>query len=261
MQGVSFYKITADVPGGKIYFSDRRFDAFKSEIIRLFEVLDAAHNSNSIDSETINNIIKKRDDCMHKVVAVRYSLALIEAELSNKPTGDEARSYSEMVSNNMCAEAELKNEVLIYETENFLFHVKSSLDVLIQLLKYIPEFSYLKKPGQRNNKDRESFDFDCNMPSKNTPQQMRNHQHIKLANLLEIEIAQWIRTLRSMRNDIAHRSGLHGFSSYTYNSNLGKVINPRMPIGEEVGKYCNDIYQKLISLYKKIINEHILPKL
>lgn len=37
----------------------------------------------------------------------------------------------------MCPKTEFKNDILIFETESFLFQVKSSLDILIQSLKYV----------------------------------------------------------------------------------------------------------------------------
>lgn len=241
----------------KIFFSDRRLDQFRAPIIKLFEQLECVYNA-SFPEETIKEILRKRKDCEHKLMAVRYALTLIQSEVAQKMSDDEAREYSEMIKNGFCDEAELKNEVLIYETEAFLFQVKSSLDILIQLLKNIPDYAALNKGGTL---DTESFDIYSNSRNKSTIEKIKEAGDTALAGYLEEQISLWIESLNKLRNEITHRSGLQGFTSFVYVSNTGSLVDAKMPDGTGVDKYCEDIYAKLFALLEKVITEFIIPKI
>ena len=185
-------------------------------------------------------------------MGARYSLALIQQEISNKLSDSEVKNYSQIISSKICNKAELKNEVLLYETESFLFQVKSNLDILIQLLKYVPNYSYLDTSG---DKEREDFSI------KETPKIMRKNGDADLAKFFEQECAEWIEELSSLRNEITHRSGLTGFTSFIFDSGTELVTDPRMPNGRLVEEYCSEIYERLLVMYEKIFKEFILPKL
>jgi hypothetical protein len=136
--------------------------------------------------------------------------------------------------------------------------VKSSLDILVQLLKNIPGYEVLGLGGAI---DRESFDIDSNSRKKNTTQKIKEAGDSVLADYLESEINLWIRGLNKFRNDITHRSGLQGFTSFVYVSSTGSLVGPKMPDGTGVDQYCKDIYTKLFSLFEKVITEFIIPKI
>jgi hypothetical protein len=254
---ISYYQIVMN----KIFFCDRRFDQFRKPIISLFEQLECTYNSN-FPEEVIKEIIRKRKDCEHKLTAVRYALTLIQVEIGQKISDQEVREYSEMIKNRICGEAELKNEVLMYETEAFLFQVKSSLDILIQLLKNIPNYRILSSGGTT---DRESFDIDSSSREKSTVQKIREANNPALADYLEGEIDLWIRDLNKLRNEITHRSGLQGFTSFVYVSvyvsSTGSLVDPKMPDGTAVDQYCADVYTKLFALFEKVIAEFVIPKI
>lgn len=249
----SYYQIVMN----KIFFSDRRLDQFRKPIIGLFEQLECTYNSN-FPEEAIKEIMGKRKDCEHKLTAVRYALTLIQVEIGQKISDKEAREYSEMIKNGICSEAELKNEVLMYETEAFLFQVKSSLDILIQLLKNIPNYKILSSGGTT---DRESFDIDSSPRKKSIVQKIREANDPTLADYLEGEIDLWIRDLNKLRKEITHRSGLQGFTSFVYVSSTGSLVDPKMPDGTAVDQYCADVYTKLFALFEKVITGFVIPKI
>lgn len=267
----SFYKIIGKKGKGcKIFFTDRRMDEFRPQVYGIFSIMDIVDGSYSPKLEdfatgryqeiidNIKNIKRKTEDCFHKVIAARYHLALIQQEISNCPSVKDLKNYSEMVAHKMCNQAELKNDVLVYETEAFLFQTRTNLDILMQLLKYIPEYKYL---DDKNKKDTESFIFDNKIKEKNTTAKMRLNNHTGVANFIDDQIVDWIKELNEMRKEIAHRSGLKGFTNFVFDSGSEKVIHPKMPNGEKVDEYCIMIFDKLLALYKKVFQDFILPKL
>ncbi len=264
----SYYKINKD----KIFFTDRRTDEFREHVHKIFDTMDIVggiYNPTPRDLisgkyqeniDLVENIKRKVEDCRHKAIAARYHLALIKQETLNSPSEEDMKNYSGMIRHKMCNKAELKNDILIYETESFLFQIKTNLDIIIQLLKYIPEYNYL---GLKNlkDKDSESFVFDRKKISDNTINKMIANEHTEMANFFSTQIDNWVRELNKMRNEITHRSNLKGFTSFVFDSDSEKVIHPQMPNGIEVNKYCTDIFDKLMILYQKVFQDFILPKL
>lgn len=185
---------------------------------------------------------------------MRYALAMIEQETSICPTAEDLKGCSEMIAHKMCAEAEIKNEVLIYETESFLFQVKSNLDILIQLLKYI--YIYLKEKGN----DREALIIEKGH-KPTTVELMRVNGDVTMADFFEEQINEWISELNMMRNKITHRSGLTEFTSFIFQSKTEKVVKPKMPNGRDVDEYCRDIFNKSLNIYKTVAERFILTKL
>lgn len=257
----SFYKIVGQRGiGCKIYFSDKRLDNFRKEIYDVFSPIEMVHGSSLVDDVMSENILRKKEDCLHKVIGVRYCLLLIENEIANKLSKKEIKNYSEMIANKMCNQAELKNEVLIYETEAFLFQVKSSLDILVQLLKYVPGYEYL---DSKRDFDSESFIFDKKnkKEKENTVNKMIENKDTAIGNFFVQQTDEWIRELNDMRNIIAHRSGLVGFTSFVFDSGSEQIIDPQILSGKKVEEYCSNIFKKLLALHKRIVTDFILPKL
>lgn len=264
---MSYYQIVDK----KIFFSDRRMDPYYQDVYSVFELFDAIDGSYTPPTieefnrdgfskkqeriELLKNLKGKADDCRYKAVAVRYSLALIEQEMSICPTAEDLKNYSEMIAHKMCPEAEIKNEVLIYETESFLFQVKSNLDILVQLLKHI--YPYL---DEKKGRDKESFNIRQD-DKFNTVDFMRSNGDIEMADFFAGQIDDWIEKLNIMRNTITHRSGLPGFTSFVFKSDTEEVVKPKMYEGRDVDEYCRDIFNKLLNLYKVVAEEFVLKKL
>ncbi len=266
----SFYKIVGEPGRGcKIFFSDKRLDRLRVPINKVFSQMDAVDGSYILDlkdlitgknkkiTNSIENIKRKTEDCLHKIMAARYSLSLIENEILSAPSEIEMKNYSEMIANKMCNQAELKNEVLIYETEAFLFQVRTNIDIVIQLLKYVPGHDYLEDKNRKS--DNEAFVFD--KLEKDTTYKMRENSYFEMADFFNKEVNDWIRELNKMRNEIAHRSGLNGFTNFVFDSGMEEVIHPKMPNGKDVEKYCSDIFDRLLTFYGKIFSDFVLPKI
>ncbi|MFA5155583.1 MAG: hypothetical protein WC453_04070 [Patescibacteria group bacterium] len=262
---MSRYKIVRDKNKCRILFSDRKLDSYYDEIYGIFEIpiegfyvapktIDELKTGKPVKVIDLhNNLRQKVEDCFHKVRAARYSLFLIESEIGGGPSPEEMTQYSEMIKSGMCPKAELINEVLINETESFIFQVRSNLDIIIQLLKHL--YSYLKVGGV----DREALIFGRKL-GENTTDLMRSNGNHELAGFFDKEINEWIVKLNTLRNDISHRSGLKGFSCFVYESDSGNVVEPLMPDGEEVRKYCQTVYGKLLDLYKHIFKDYLIPE-
>jgi hypothetical protein len=265
MSSESHYKIIKEGKGCRLLFSDQRLDNYYDEILSIFEIpIEGFYvPPRSIDEfntgkptkiiEWHDKIREKVEDCRHKVTAVRYGLALIQAEIGVGPSAETMRQYSEMIRHEMCAKAELMNEVLINETESFIFQTRSNLDIVVQLLKHL--YPYLAEKG----KDRESFKSD-RRAGKTTADIMRDNGHEKMSLFFDAQIDSWIQNLNTLRNEIAHRSALKGFSCFVYESGGGRVIKPLMPDGTDLNEYCQDVYIKLLSLYKYMFEHFVVPE-
>ena len=143
---------------------------------------------------------------------------------------------------------EIENPKLVYETEAFLFQVKSCLDVLIQALteviqKLKPIDSLRKKKGKAGGEI-------INALNKNG--------FPKLASLFEKNCIEWIQDLTEMRDQITHHGNLHGFNCFIeepYKGSEKVVIHyPTMPSKIKVDEYCQDIYDKLLILYETALS-------
>jgi hypothetical protein len=236
------------------------------DVFALFDAIDGSYTPSRSAEESMSgkfagriallqSLKKKADDCRHKAVAARYSLAMIEREMAVRLTAEDVKGYSEMIAHKMCREAELKNEVLIYETESFLFQIKSNMDIIVQLLKHL--YPYLKRKG---NGDNESFSITEGNPY-NTVDLMRNSGGVKMADFFQKQVDEWFKELNGMRNNITHRSGLPGFDCLIFRSDTEEVVKPKMPNGRDVDEYCRDIFDKLMKVYKTIAEEFVMPKL
>jgi len=260
---MSYYQIVKD----KIFFSDRRMDAFYEDVYSVFRLFDAVDGSYTPPAcveelarareriELLKKLRIKVDDCCHKAFAVRYALALIEQETLVCPTAEELKNYSEMIGHKMCREAELKNDVLIYETEAFLFQVRSNMDMIMQLLKHV--YPYLDK---KKGDDCESFKTSKD-DKWNTVDLMRGNGDTDMANFFQKQVDEWFTELNKMRNMIAHRSGLIEFKSVVFKSETEEVVKPKMPNEKNVDEYCRDIFRRLMEIYKTVAEEFVLPKL
>lgn len=97
------------------------------EIDSLFEKI-----SKVASDKSAHQILKKLDDCKHKLYAVEFHLKQIVQEIKERVAEFE-RNYSAASG----AAIEIANHVLIYETEAFLFQVKSNLDLMVQVMGHV----------------------------------------------------------------------------------------------------------------------------
>lgn len=264
MSQVSRYQIVHD----KVILSDLRFDVDNEEIHKLFDKLNIINGIYTKNIEDFSNgkleeierirenLERKREDLKHKIMAIKYSLSLIKEQYKYVST-------KEFIENNRAVtklgrKTEFINEVLIYETESFLFQVKSSLDIFVQFLKFIPRFNYLQKCKE----DRESFVLKSYGKNKSTADKIIENGDVEFGNLVNCNVDNWIFDLNKRRNDITHRSKLKSFTNFVYEVKNDKIIDPKMNnSGENVLSYCKKNYSNLFSFYEIVIDKFILPEL
>ena len=155
----------------------------------------------------------------------------------------------------MCPKTEFKNDVLIFETESFLFQVKSSLDILIQALKYI----YFCLEDTKKSYDNEDFkvcDDDRSILIK-----LNKWWYNELADFFKQEYILWIKDLVEMRNTITHRSNLKNFSCFIFFCQTNFLEKPKMPSWEYTEEYCEKVYENLLNLYRKVFEDFLLIEL
>lgn len=155
----------------------------------------------------------------------------------------------------MCPKTEFKNDILIFETESFLFQVKSSLDILIQSLKYV--YIWLED----KNKDYDNEDFKICNNNKSIIFKLNKWWYKELANCFDYECSLWIKDLIELRNTITHRSWLENFFCFMFYNETNILEKPRMPSWEFLDKYCEKIYENLLKLYETIFKNFLLIEL
>jgi hypothetical protein len=182
-------------------------------------------------------------DCRHKLYAVKYHLTTIQSEI--KARVEEFRTNYRA---NSGTALELENQRLIFETEAFLFQVKSSLDLLTQALGHaIPplrSFHSFAHKGSGNEKRAGGKVIDT----------LARTGFNELSELFEEHRKKWIQNLVAMRDEVTHYSRLKGFrcfveEPYTGHSEV-QIHYPTMPCGLRVDRYCQDVYEGLLQLYR-----------
>ena len=196
----------------------------------------------------------KIHDCKHKLYAVRYHLRTIKDE-TDKRFKDFQKNYKAASG----ASFEQENPILIYETESFLFQVKSNLDLMVQALSHVVPslksfrtFAHSGTPGQLDYLAGGKFIKELGKASEQ-----------ELQGIFDTNRTEWIQEMTIWRDTITHYSKLRNFFCFIEEPYCGEdvVIHyPSMPNGERLDDYCNKIYENLIRLYRevfKIINNKL----
>ena len=150
---------------------------------------------------------------------------------------------------------EIANHVLIYETEAFLFQVKSNLDLMVQVMGHV--IPSLK-----------SFRTFSHSGAHGTPEyaaggkvikQLRASGEIDMANLFDAHRTSWIEEMTIMRDTITHYSELRGFHCFVEEPYRGdgqvQIHYPTMPSSERVDAYCEKTYDQLCDLYRSTFSQ------
>jgi len=198
-------------------------------------------------SENDNQLSQKLHDCTHKLHGVKYHLETIQKEVAKR-----VEEFQKDYSAGSGVSTEIKNPRLVYETEAFLYQVKSSLDLLVQVLgSRIPPLAstptFKKKPVD-GVKHAGGAVIDA----------LSKNGFPALAELFEKYRSQWIQKLVDMRDTATHYSQLKGFHCFIEEPFLGKgqitIHFPSMPTGERVDTYCEETYKNLLDLYNTVLN-------
>jgi len=202
----------------------------------------------SVSERGMDDLTKKLHDCRHKLYAVRYHLNAIEREIDER-VADFEKQYAAMSG----AGLELANPVLIYETEAFLFQVKSSLDLMTQALGSV--FSPLKSRLTFAHKgSRRTSNY---VAGGKVIDRLEKSGERELAKLFEDHRSAWIQDMTIWRDTITHHSGLRDFRCFMEEPYRGgnrvTIHYPRMPSRERVDAYCQKTYDLLCELYRSVL--------
>jgi hypothetical protein len=195
---------------------------------------------------------QKLRDCIHKLHGVRYHLKTIQQEVS-----DRVEEFRKEYTAGSGITTEIENPRLTYETEAFLFQVKSSLDLLIQALgTRVPPLKTMTTFKHKNvdGKNHAGGTVIIALSTNGFPE---------LARIFEENRIHWIQHLVEMRDTVTHYSQLKGFHCFLegpYKGPDGVTIHyPSMPNGDRVDQYCEDVFSLLLALYNEILNN--LPEI
>lgn len=242
MENKSYYQLKRD----RLIFSDLRMDIFKHDIFAFLNEL-----KKNIDP--LSGLGKKIEDCEHKIHAVNYHLTLIRSEVKKG-----IPLHTSEMRGKLGNFTEFQNDILIFETESFLFQIQAALDILVQVLKY--QYPTLKDK-RHPEEDVESFRGLKHIAGASTIKDLcaSGDMYDKLlADFFEIEVSKWIQEMNEMRNTIAHRSGLEGFACFTIDHRHNdSVKEPILPSGKNLQKYCEETFSSLLNLYENIFKNFI----
>lgn len=214
--------------------SDKRIGSLISK------VLDA---SKALNNKTLEN---KLIVCRHKLHAVRYHLSTLKTEIKER-----VEDFKKNHSAGSGVALERENPRLIYETEAFLFQIKSSLDLLTQALGcVIPPLKGMHTFSSKN------IDGVKHAGGK-VINALKENNFEELSSLFERHRKKWIQELVKMRDDVTHYSHLRGFNCFIEEPYMGKgqvtIHYPTMPSGIKVDDYCQEVYKELLELYESAL--------
>jgi len=191
-------------------------------------------------------LYEKLADCRHKLHAVRYHLLTIKSEIKER-----VEEFQKNYKANSGISFEIENPRLVYETEAFLFQVKSSLDLLTQSLgcvipplKSMHSFKSRKVDGVEHS-------------GGAVINALRLNGFVELGTFFDEHRVMWIQELIVMRDTITHYSRLRDFHCFIEEPFKGEKVTihfPTMPTGTRVDSYCESAFEKLLTLYKEALN-------
>ena len=207
-----------------------------------------ARTISSTSEHRRDDLTKKLHDCKHKLYAVRYHLKAIKREIDER-IADFKEQYEAMSG----AGCEQWNPVLIYETEAFLFQVKSNVDLMIQALgsvvpslKNFDTFKHKGTPGKLGY-----------VAGGKVIKELEKSGKCELARLFDSQRQEWIQQMTLWRTTITHYSGLRDFHCFVEEPYRGgdqvNIYYPTMPSGERVDVYCQAVYHRLCELYQSVL--------
>jgi len=191
------------------------------------------------------DLVTKLNDCRHKLYAVRYHMTAIKNEIELR-----VEEFENNYSAGAGAQIEVQNPVLIYETEGFLFQVKSNIDLLVQVVGHlvpsVKSFRTFRHAGEAGNY----------VSGGKVIRKLSESDEDDLATAFEGHRQRWIQDMTIMRDTITHHSSLRDFHCFVEEPYRGgdavNIHYPTMPSGERVDVYCERIYDALRQLYQEV---------
>jgi len=182
-------------------------------------------------------LVTKLNDCKHKMYAVRYHYLVIDTEINRQ-----IEKYNKPLEEVWGVDKEAWNPKLVYETEAYLFQVRSNLDLIVQALgEIIPCLA----------------EFDN--ASKKAVMSLDINNEKMLADFFRGQYNSRIGDLKHLRDTITHYSGLKDFQCFVEKGYKGgdevQVIRPEIKTGVDLLEYFKATYRNLFNFYSAILYE------
>jgi hypothetical protein len=134
----------------------------------------------------------------------------------------------------------------VYEIESFLFQIKSTLDVLAQIIGMT--FS-LQGIGTYSN------DGDIIIKKLKEDKNI-NQSALELSEII-LHHKTWVADIIDMRDEVTHFSDLEGFLCFVQHawsgSSTADISYPSMPDGQRARKYMEGVWLEIMSLVSGVI--------
>lgn len=186
-------------------------------------------------------------DCKHKLYGVRW-----HHERFLQTVEETKRKIAAQGPGIVGVASERQDPSIIYVFEDFLFQVKSSIELLEAAIKIGLKIPKVKDAKKQQSKCEEVY-------GKRLLDALRDMKRKSLADMLENQWKQWIFDLTKMRNVVAHQSQLKGFSCFVEDAieqgGAHIITPPKMPSGEFADEYCQKIWTNLFNLHEEIFAE------
>ncbi len=185
-------------------------------------------------------------DCKHKLYAIRWHERSVRKAIQGEI--DELRDQLPRISG---ITSERLNQAIINLTEDFLFQVVSSIEILTKALHYVVPCLQTQRQGRGN--DRTNF-----LEGKRLLAKLAESGEEGLANHFRSVWDEWLHELTEMRNTVTHRSALDGFECVRVDPYDGQKIiirPPEMPSGQPVQDYCEEILENTLNLHQYVFDD------
>ncbi len=211
----------------------------------------------SIFQEIISLVKEKQEkdlynsilNCKHKLYAVDYHRKVIMKTIEEK-----VERFKVHPTPPLGVTIETENPILVYETEAFLFQVKSNLDLITKtlgcVLPQLRSYRTFRHSGDNINSEYKAGGKIIKGLQKTGEQD--------LAEIFDNHRKEWIQQMTIWRDTISHYSGLENFNCFIeepYLENEATMHYPTMPSGERLDNYCQKTFDNLLSLYQEIFEE------
>lgn len=228
----------------KIKFDIKESSNVNEKIERIFEEINSLVKENK-EKDLYNNL----SNCKHKLYAVDYHRKVIMKAIEEK-----VQRFRDDPKPPIGVTTETDNPILVYETEAFLFQVKSNLDLITQTLGCV-------FPRLKNHRTFKHSGDDINSEYKAGGKIIKELQKTgeqDLAEIFDKHRKNWIQKMTIWRNIISHFSGLENFHCFIeepYLVDKATMHYPTMPSGERLDNYCQKTFDNLLSLYQEVFEK------
>lgn len=174
----------------------------------------------------------------HKLYGVKYHMENFSRNEDSEVSKMKAQSHTANGVDTL-----IEEPIILYELEGFLFQVKSTLDVLTQVISVVfklGDFHSYADGGEKLIKT-----LIQNSPTTLKPTALELVVVIR-------KYQQWVEDIVDMRDEITHYSDLEGFSCFIVHAYIGgglvKISYPAMPNGKRARKYIENTWNTLVEL-------------